>query len=123
MTQPRAGAARAGGAGRGAGPTLKVRKGDRVKILSGKDKGKDGVVMRVLPKEGKVIVEGINVAKKHQRAVRATTQAGIIDRDMPIPVGKVAVISPSDGRPTRVGYRINADGTKARVCRRTGADL
>ena len=102
---------------------MRIKQGDRVVVLSGKDRGKEGVVMRVLPKEGKVIVEGVNVAKKHQRATRQTMQAGIIDKDMPIDVSKVAVVSPGDGRATRIGYRINADGTKTRVCKRTGADL
>jgi large subunit ribosomal protein L24 len=102
---------------------VKIKQGDRVVVLSGKDRGKEGVVMRVLPKEGKVIVEGVNVAKKHQRATRQTMQAGIIDKDMPLDVSRVAVVSPGDGRATRVGYRINADGTKTRVCKRTGADL
>jgi len=102
---------------------LKIKKGDRVVVLSGKDRGKEGVVMRVLPKEGKVIVEGVNVARKHQRATRQAMQAGIIEKDMPMPVSKVAVVSPADGKPTRVGYRVNADGTKTRICKRTGADL
>ena len=100
-----------------------LKKGDHVVVLKGKDRGKDGVVMRVLPKEGKVIVEGVNVAKKHQKATRATMQGGIIDKDMPIPAPNVAVISPGDGKPTRVGYKINADGSKIRVCKRTGAEL
>ena len=107
---------------------MRIRQGDRVVVLSGKDRGKEGVVMRVLPNRGSrgqdmVIVEGVNVAKKHQRATRQTMQAGIIDKDMPLDASKVAVLSPGDGRPTRIGYRINADGTKTRVCKRTGADL
>ena len=102
---------------------MKLKKGDRVKVIAGKDIGKDGVIMRVLPEKNKVIVEGVNIAKKHQRPTRATMQGGIIDKDMPIPVANVAVLSPGDGRPTRVGYRIQPDGTKIRVCRRTGAEL
>jgi large subunit ribosomal protein L24 len=102
---------------------MKIKKGDRVRVLTGKDRGKEGVVMFAFPREGKVIVEGVNVARKHQKRTRATMQAGIIDKDMPIPVSNVAVISPSDGKPTRVGYRVDADGTKVRVCKRTGADL
>jgi len=102
---------------------LKIKKGDRVQVLTGKDRGKTGTVMRVIPKEGKVVVEGINIAKKHQRATKATVQGGIIDKDMPLPACNVAVISPGDGKPTRVGYRINADGTKSRVCKRTGAEI
>jgi large subunit ribosomal protein L24 len=102
---------------------IKIKKGDRVIVLSGKDRGKSGVVMRVLPKANKVIVEGVNVAKKHQRATKATVQGGIIDKDMPMPVSAVAVVSPGDGRATRVGYRIDEAGNKIRICKRTGADL
>ncbi|MBW3625983.1 MAG: 50S ribosomal protein L24 [Actinobacteria bacterium] len=102
---------------------MKIRKGDRVKVLAGKDRGKEGVVMSALPTRGKVIVEGVNVAKRHQRPTRMTMQGGIIDKDMPIQVSNVAVISPGDGRPTRVGYRVDADGRKVRICRRTGVDL
>jgi large subunit ribosomal protein L24 len=102
---------------------MKIKKGDRVRVLTGKDRGKEGVVMFALPREGKVIVEGVNIAKKHQKRTRATMQGGIIDKDMPIPVSNVAVISPSDGKPTRVGYRFTPEGEKVRVCKRTGADL
>jgi large subunit ribosomal protein L24 len=101
---------------------LKIRKGDRVVVLSGKDKGKEGVVMRALPTEGKVVVEGVNTAKRHRKARTATETGGIIDIDKPIPVSNVAVISPSDGKPTRVGYKV-ADGKKVRVCKRTGVEL
>ena len=102
---------------------MKIKKGDRVVVLSGKDRGKEGVVMRAMPKEGKVIVEGVNVAKKHQRATKMTMQGGIIDKDMPLDVSNVAIISPRDGKPTRVGYRVDEQGNKTRICRRTGAEL
>jgi len=102
---------------------IKIKKGDRVRVLTGKDRGKEGVVMRVLPKTNKVIVDGVNIAKKHQKPRSATSQGGIIDKDMPIPVPNVAVLSPSDGRPTKVGYKVLEDGTKIRVCRRTGAEI
>ena len=102
---------------------LKLKKGDRVQVLQGKDRGKTGEITRVMPTKGKVIVDGINVAKKHQKATRATMQGGIIDKDMPIDVSNVAVISPKDGKPTKVGYKIDADGNKVRICRRTGAEL
>ena len=87
-------------------------------VLSGMDKGKEGTVLRVLPKEGKVIVEGVNIAKKHQRPVRATMQAGIIDKDMPMDASNVAYVH--KGKPTRLGYRFDDDGKKVRVARRTG---
>jgi large subunit ribosomal protein L24 len=102
---------------------MKIKKGDRVVVLSGKDKGREGVVMRAMPKEGKVIVEGVNVAKKHQKPTRTTMQGGVIDKDMPVPVANVAMVSPRDGKPTRVGYRIDPDGSKVRICKRTGVEL
>jgi len=103
-----------------AGP--KIKKGDRVRVLTGKDRGKEGEVSRSLPAQGKVIVDGINVAKKHQRATKATMQGGIIDKDMPIPVANVALLCLSCG-PTRVGYRFDPDGTKVRVCKKCGTDV
>jgi large subunit ribosomal protein L24 len=102
---------------------MKIKKGDRVRVLSGKDRGKEGVVMRALPAEGKVIVDGVNIAKKHQKPTKMTMQGGIIDKDMPIDASNVAVIDPSDGKPTRVGYKIDADGHKTRISRRTGVEL
>jgi large subunit ribosomal protein L24 len=102
---------------------LKIKKGDSVRVLTGKDRGKTGTVTRAIPEAGKVIVDGINVAKKHQRATRATMQGGIIDKDMPIPVANVAVICPSGNHPTRVGYKVDADGTKTRVCKKCGGEM
>ena len=101
---------------------LKIKKGDRVIVLSGKDKGKEGVVHQALPTEGKVVVEGVNTAKRHRAARSATDTGGIIHIDKPIPVSNVAVISPSDGKPTRVGYKFE-DGKKVRICKRTGVEL
>ena len=103
-------------------PALKIRKGDRVRILQGKDRGKEGQVSRVLPSEGKVIVDGLNVVKKHQRATRATMQGGIMDREMPIPISNVALVAP-DGKPTKVGYRLDDKGNKVRISRRTREDV
>ena len=100
---------------------MKLKKGDRVKVIAGKDLGKDGVIMRVLPEKNKVIVEGVNIAKKHQRPTRATMQGGIIDKDMPIHVSNVALICGSCGA-TRVGYRFEA-GKKIRVCRKCQGEL
>jgi large subunit ribosomal protein L24 len=100
---------------------VKVKKGDRVVVLSGKDRGREGVISRVFPKEGKIIVDGINVAKKHQKSTRATMQAGIIDREMPLDASNVSILS--EGRPSRVGYRIEADGSKVRIAKRTGEVL
>jgi len=100
---------------------MKIRKGDRVVVLSGKDKGAEGTVERAIPKDDKVIVEGVNVARKHQKPTRGDQQGGIIEKAMPIHVSNVAVVSPKDGKATRVGYRIEDDGTKVRICKRTGA--
>jgi large subunit ribosomal protein L24 len=102
---------------------MRIRKGDRVVVLAGKDKGKQGIVMSALPAVDKVIVEGVNTAKRHMKPRRAGQAGGIIDKDMPIHVSNVAVVSPSDGKATRVGYKVGADGTKVRVCKRTGAEL
>ena len=101
---------------------MKLKKGDRVKVIAGKDLGKDGVIMRVLNDKNKVIVEGVNIAKKHQRPTRATMQAGIIDKDMPINAANVAILCDKCG-PTRIGYRFGDDGKKVRVCKKCGADL
>ena len=97
---------------------MKIKKGDHVVVISGKDKGKEGEVIRALPNDDKVIVNGVNTAKKHQKAQRQNQQAGIIDRDMPIHVSNVMLIH--KGKPTRVGYAVQTDGTKVRVAKSTG---
>ena len=101
----------------------KIRKGDRVVVLSGKDKGREGTVVEVHPGDARAIVEGVNVARKSQRPVDEINQGGIIDINMPIRLSKLAVVSPKDGKPTRVGFRIEDDGTKVRICKRTGAEI
>jgi large subunit ribosomal protein L24 len=101
---------------------VKLKKGDRVKVIAGKDLGKDGVIMRVIPEKNKVIVEGVNIAKKHQRPTRATMQGGIIDKDMPINASNVALICGSCGA-TRLGYRFDDQGKKFRICRKCKADV
>jgi large subunit ribosomal protein L24 len=103
-------------------PKLRLKKGDQVQVLSGKDVGKTGAITRVIPERNRVIVDGVNVAKKHQRQTQATMQGGIIDKDMPIDVSNVALLCPSCG-PTRVGYRVDDDGAKTRVCKKCGRDL
>ncbi|MBA2325737.1 MAG: 50S ribosomal protein L24 [Actinobacteria bacterium] len=101
---------------------MKLKKGDTVKVLSGKDRGVEGEVMRAIPQKNMVIVDGVNVARKSQRAVRATMQAGIIDKDMPVPASKVALLCPSCKRPTRIGYRFDG-ANKVRICRKCGGDV
>ncbi len=101
---------------------MRIRKGDRVRILSGKDRGKEGQVSVAFPATGKVIVEGYNTARRHTKARSQEDPGGIVDKDMPMDVSNVAVISPKDGKPTRVGYKIDGD-RKIRVCKRTGAEI
>ena len=101
---------------------MKIKKGDQVQVIAGKDLGKTGEVTRVLVAADKVIVDGVNVAKRHQRATKATMQGGIIDKDMPIHVSNVAIVCTSCGKHTRIGYRIDGDA-KVRVCRKCGKDL
>ncbi|MFM7068716.1 MAG: 50S ribosomal protein L24 [Actinomycetes bacterium] len=101
---------------------MKIRKGDTVQVLSGKDKGKVGEVLRVVPKSGKVEVQGVAVAKRHQKPTRSMQQGGIIDKTMLIDASNVALVG-SDGKPTRAGYRIAADGSKVRIARRGGGEL
>ena len=101
---------------------MRIRKGDEVEVLTGKDRTKRGVVMRVLSKEDKVIVEGVNVVKKHQRQTQVRVKGGIIDKDMPIHASAVALVCPKDGA-VRVGYQVKDNGTKVRVCKRCGREL
>ena len=102
---------------------MKIKKGDQVRVLAGKDKGREGEISRVIPQRNLVIIEGVNKVKRHQKATSETMQGGIIDKTMPIDVSNVALLSPSDGKPTRVGYRLSESGEKVRVCKRTGVDL
>jgi large subunit ribosomal protein L24 len=101
---------------------MKLRKGDQVQVLAGKDIGKRGSITRVVAESDRVIVDGVNMAKKHQKPTRKTMQGGIIDKEMPIHVSNVALVCPSCG-PTRIGYRFSDTGEKVRVCRKCGADV
>lgn len=101
---------------------MKIRKGDKVRVLSGKDRNTEGVVTTALPARGKVIVEGVNTAQRHTKPTSAEDPGGIIEKDMPIDASNVAVLSPKDGKPTRVGYEFK-DGNKVRICKRTGVEI
>jgi large subunit ribosomal protein L24 len=101
---------------------MRIRKGDTVQVLSGKHRGKRGVVMRAMPKIGKVVVEGANMAKRHTKPRGATMQGGIIDKDMPLPVSSVAIVCPACG-PSRIGVREDDQGRKIRFCKKCGGDL
>ena len=97
---------------------MKIKKGDTVVVIAGKDKGQEGEVVQVLPASNKLIVNGINTAKKHQKPRKSNQQGGIIDRDMPIDASNVMLVH--KGKPTRVGYKLNADGTKVRIAKSSG---
>jgi large subunit ribosomal protein L24 len=101
---------------------MRIRKGDKVQVLTGKDKGKQGHVTRVMPADNEVIVEGVHVAKRHAKPTRATMQGGVIDKFMPVSASSVALVCGNCG-PTRIGYRIDEQGRKLRVCKKCEADL
>ena len=96
----------------------KIKKGDRIVVLAGKDKGRQGSVLKVIPKEDRVVVEGINMIKRHTRATQADPQGGIRSREAAMHVSNVAIVD-SNGKPTRVGFRVE-DGKKVRVAKTTG---
>jgi large subunit ribosomal protein L24 len=105
--------------------TVKVKKGDTVKVIAGKDKGKEGKVIAAYPRQDKVLVEGVNRVKKHTRirtTQRGAKTGGIVTQEAPIHVSNVQVLD-SDGNLTRVGYRIDENGQKVRIARTTGKDL
>ena len=101
---------------------MQLRSGDQVKVISGKDKGREARVAQVFPKEGKIIVEGVATARRHTKPRGKTMQGGIVDKDMPIDVSNVMIVCPSCG-PTRIGAKFDADGHKRRVCVKCGGDL
>ena len=100
---------------------LKLKKGDTVEVITGKDKGKQGEIAFVFPKTNKIIVNGINVASKHQRPLRANQPGGIIDKDMPIDASNVMLVH--KGKTVRVGYKIKDVGTKVRIARPSGEEI
>ena len=100
---------------------MKIRKGDRVQVLTGKDRGKTGTVTRAYPERGRVIVDGVNTAAKHQRPRRANEQAGIIDKDMPIHASNVMFVH--KGKTVRLGYTVDKKGNKVRVARPKGEEV
>jgi len=101
---------------------LKIKKGDEVIVIAGKDKGKKGAVLTVIREKDRVIVSGVNMIKRHQRA-SAQGAAGIIAKEASIHISNVALIDPKEGKATRVGYKTLADGKKVRVARRSGETL
>jgi large subunit ribosomal protein L24 len=100
----------------------KIKKGDRVIVLSGRDKGKKGEVFQVMPKEGRALVRGVNMVRRHQRQT-AQQEGGIISKEAPIHLSNLSLEDPKDGKPTRVGFAILADGRKVRVAKRSGEHI
>lgn len=99
--------------------SLKIRKGDHVIVLAGRDKGKHGEVIAMLPKENRAIVRGVNVVRRHQKQT-AAKQGGIISKEAPIDLSNLALEDPKDGKPTRVGFKITGEGKKVRFAKRSG---
>jgi len=102
---------------------MKIRKNDTVIVIVGKDRGKTGKVRFAYPKDKRLLVEGVNFIKRHMRAVRQARQAGIIEREAPIPVSNVMLLCSKCNHPTRVGFRFLADGKKVRICHACGEVL
>jgi large subunit ribosomal protein L24 len=97
----------------------KIKKGDKVVVLAGRDKGKGGEVLQVLPKDNRAIVRGVNVVKRHTRATQQS-EGGIISKEATIDLSNLAVADPKDGKPTRVGFKVLDDGRKVRFAKRSG---
>lgn len=99
-----------------------IKKNDTVKVITGKDKGKTGKVLRVIPKEQKLVVEGVNVYKKHQKQTPAK-EAGIVDKNMPIHISNVAPVNPGSMEKTSFRMKVLENGTRVRVCKKTGETI
>ena len=98
----------------------RIKKGDRVVVITGADKGKRGEVLAVRPKESRAIVQGVNIAKRHQKQTRMGEQGGIIEREATIHLSNIMLLDPKNDQPTKVGFRVLDDGRKVRVNRSTG---
>ena len=101
----------------------KIKKGDSVVVRSGKDKGRTGTVLQVLPKDGKVVVAGVNVAARHRKPTQANPQGGIDRREAPMAISKVGLADPKTGKATRVRFETSADGKKVRVAAKSGEKI
>jgi len=102
---------------------MKIRKNDTVLVIAGKDKGKKSKVRRSLPRESRIVVEGVNMVKRHMRPRGTARQAGIIEREAPIHVSNVMILCTKCNRPARIGMRLLEDGSKVRICRRCGETI
>jgi large subunit ribosomal protein L24 len=103
--------------------STRIKKGDRVLVLTGKDRGKQGKVLKRFAKDERVVVEGVNMVKRHTKPSQKTPQGGIVNREAPLHVSNVAVICSACEKPTRIGVRVDEKGAKLRVCRKCGADM
>ncbi|MBR0651075.1 50S ribosomal protein L24 [Roseomonas terrae] len=101
----------------------KIRKGDRVQVLTGKDKGRQGEVIKVEPTEGRALVQGINMVKRHQKPQGMGRPGGIIEKEASIDLSNLALLDPTSGKPTRVGFKVLEDGKKVRVAKASGEVL
>ena len=104
-------------------PKMKIRKGDQVQVLSGKDRGARGEVIRAIPSEGRVVVRGVAMVKKAQKPNQMGQNGGIIEKESAIDVSNVELIDPKTDTPTRVGYRFGADGRKVRYAKKSGEEI
>jgi large subunit ribosomal protein L24 len=100
-------------------PKLKIKKGDRVVVLAGRDKGKRGEVLQVIPSENRALVQGVNIVRRHQKQ-SAQQEGGIVTKEVPIHISNIGLEDPADGSPTRVGYKFMDDGRKVRFAKRSG---
>jgi large subunit ribosomal protein L24 len=100
----------------------RIKKGDQVVVLAGRDRGKKGEVIRVMPREDRALVRGVNMVRRHQRQ-SAAQEGGIVSKEAPIHLSNIALEDPKDGKPTRVGFKMLADGRKVRFAKRSGEDI
>jgi large subunit ribosomal protein L24 len=100
----------------------KIRKGDKVIVLTGRDKGRTGEVIEVNPAAARALVRGVNMVKRHQRQT-AQQEGGIISKELPVHLSNIAIADPKDGKPTRIGFKIGSDGRKVRIAKRSGAEI
>jgi large subunit ribosomal protein L24 len=100
----------------------KIRKGDKVVVLTGRDKGRTGEVIEVRPSEGRALVRGVNMVKRHQKQ-SATQEGGIVSKESSVHLSNIAYADPKDGKPTRIGFKFQKDGTRIRVAKRSGTEI
>lgn len=102
---------------------MKIKVGDNVRVLSGNDKNKEGEVLKVIPKENKVVVKGVNIRKKHKKATKQGEPSGILEMEFPIDVSKVGIIDPKTKKTSRIGYAFDKDGKKIRISKKSQEEI